>query len=155
MEEVVRGNLYINRTYGFQIYKPPTWELIRNSQNQLPNAVGALGTNDQSTLLVIGRDPLTDSIQAQAAATEHTLRGIYQNFRPLGTSQITVAGVPAIEERFYGKLGEQDWSVMVTTLAHANQVFTILGMTSANSDLIQIQENVIAKTIASLRFVPQ
>jgi hypothetical protein len=32
-------------------------------------------------------------------------------------------------------------------------VFTILGMTSADSDLIQIQENVIAKTIASLQFL--
>jgi len=42
----------------------------------------------------------------------------------------------------------------VTMLARGTEVFTILGMTSADSDLIQIQENVIAKTIASLQFLP-
>jgi hypothetical protein len=61
--------------------------------------------------------------------------------------------LPAIEQRFYGSLASRDWSVMVTTLARGNEVFTILGMTSADSDLIQIQENVIAKTIASLQFL--
>ena len=154
MQELVRGNLYVNQTYGFQMYKPPTWQLIKNSQNELPNAIGALGTDDQSTLLVIGRDQLKESIQTQAAATERALRGVYENYRALGKKQITVAGLPAIELRFYGKLDDHDWSVVVTTLARDTDVFTILGMTSANSDLIQIQENVITKTIASLQFLP-
>jgi hypothetical protein len=153
MQEMVRGNLYINQTYGFQLYKPPAWQLIENSQNELPNAIGALGTEDQSTLLVIGRDALKDSLQAHAAATERTLREVYENYRPLGTKQITIAGLPAIEERFYGSLDGHDWSVIVTTLGQGKEAFTILGMTSANSDLIQIQENVIGKTIASLQFI--
>ena len=67
MQELVHGNLYVNQTYGFQIYKPPTWQVIKDPQNELPNAIGALGTEDQSTLLVIGRDPLKDSLEAQAA----------------------------------------------------------------------------------------
>jgi hypothetical protein len=154
MQELVRGNLYVNQTYGFQMYKPPTWQLIKNSQNELPNAIGAMGTDDQNTLLVIGRDSLKDSIQAQAAATERELRGIYENYRAVGKKQTSVAGLPAIELRFYGKLDDHDWSVTVTTLARDKDVFTILGMTSANSDLIQIQENVIAKTIASFQFLP-
>ena len=154
MQELVRGNLYVNQTYGFQMYKPPTWQLIKNSQNELPNAIGAMGTDDQNTLLVIGRDSLKDSIQAQAAATERELRGIYENYRAVGKKQTSVAGLPAIELRFYGKLDDHDWSVTVTTLARDKEVFTILGMTSANSDLIQIQENVIGKTIASFQFLP-
>jgi hypothetical protein len=153
MQELVRGNLYVNQTYGFQMYKPPTWQVIKDPQNELPNAIGALGTNDQSTLLVIGRDPLKDSLEPQAARRERTLRDVYENYRPLDKKQITIAGLPAIEQRFYGNLAGHDWSVTVTTLARGKDVFTILGMTSADSDLIQIQENVIAKTIASLQFL--
>jgi hypothetical protein len=153
MQELVRGNLYVNQTYGFQIYKPPTWQVIKDPQNELPNAIGALGTEDQSTLLVIGRDPLKDSLEAQAARRERTLREAYENYRPLDKKQITIAGLPAIEQRFSGSLDGHDWSVTVTTLARGQDVFTILGMTSANSDLIQIQENVIVKTIASLQFL--
>ena len=153
MQELVRGNLYVNQTYGFQIYKPPTWQVIKDPQNELPNAIGALGTEDQSTLLVIGRDALKDSLEAQAAKRERTLREAYENYRPLDKKQITIAGLPAIEQRFSGNLGGHDWSVTVTTLARGQDVFTILGMTSADSDLIQIQENVILKTIASLQFL--
>lgn len=153
MQELVRGNLYVNQTYGFQIYKPPTWQVIKDPQNELPNAIGALGTEDQSTVLVIGRDPLKDSLEAHAAKRESTLREAYENYRPLDKKQIVIAGLPAIEQRFSGTLGGHDWSVTVTTLARGQDVFTILGMTSADSDLIQIQENVIVKTIASLQFL--
>lgn len=154
MQEVVRGNLYVNQTYGFQMYKPPTWQVIKDAQNDLPNAIGALGTEDQSTILVIGRDPMKDSLEAQAAKRERTMREVYENYRAIGKKQISIEGLPAIEQRFYGSLDGHDWSVTVMTLARGTEVFTILGMTSADSDLIQIQENVIAKTMASLQFLP-
>ena len=83
------------------------------------------------------------------------MREVYENYRAIAKKQITIAGLPAIEQRFYGSLAGHDWSVTVTTLARGAEVFTILGMTSADSDLIQIQENVIAKTIASLQFLTQ
>ena len=153
MQEMVRGNVYVNQSYGFQMYKPPAWDVLKNPQKELPNAIGALGTKDQTTLLVIGRDPLSDSIQAHAATTERALRNAYANYRPVANKHITIAGLPAIEERFYGSLDDHDWSVIVTTLGRGKDVFTILGMTSANSDLIQIQENVIAKAISSLQFI--
>jgi hypothetical protein len=153
MKESVRGNVYVNQTYGFQIYKPPTWQIIPGAQNDLPNAIGALGTEDQTTLLVIGRDPLSDSLENQAAKRERTMRGVYDNYRPIENKHMTIAGLPAIEQRFYGTLADHDWSVTVATLARGNEVFTIVGMTSADSDLIQIQENVIARTIASLQFI--
>jgi len=37
-------------------------------------------------------------------------------------------------------------------ISHSGDIFTILGMTYADSDLIQIEENVISKAIASLSF---
>lgn len=152
MQETIRGNLYINQTFGFQMFRPPGWDLIADAGKALPNAITALGTSDEATLLVVGHDPLADSLDAHAAATEHKLRDLYENYRPLSTQHTTIAGSPAIETRFRGSLGGHDWSVTVATLAHAKEAFTFLGMTYADSDLIQIQENVIAKTIASLQF---
>jgi hypothetical protein len=40
-------------------------------------------------------------------------------------------------------------------LSRNGEIFTVLGMTFADTDLIQIQENVITRSIASLNFNPQ
>jgi hypothetical protein len=45
-----------------------------------------------------------------------------------------------------------DWSGTLAVVAHDGDVFTVLGMTYADTDLIQIQENVIARAIASIDF---
>jgi hypothetical protein len=49
---------------------------------------------------------------------------------------------------------EHDWSGTLVVLSRGGDIFTILGMTYADTDLIQIQENVIAHAIASLDFSP-
>ena len=152
MREVVRGNLYINQTYGFEMYRAPDWQPIVAARAALPNAIAALGTSDQSTLLIIGRDRAHDSLDAQSAATEKAIEEVYENYRPMPPQRITVAGVPAIERQFRGAADKRDWSVILVTLERDGDVFTILAMTDANSELVQIQENVIAKAIASLQF---
>ena len=152
IRETIRGTLYLNQTFGFQMFRPPGWDLIADAGKALPNAITALGSSDETTLLVVGHDSLADSLDAHAAATDRKLRELYQNYRPLSTQHITIAGSPAIETRFRGSLGDHDWSVTVATLARNKEAFTFLAMTYADSDLIQIQENVIAKTIASLQF---
>jgi hypothetical protein len=118
----------------------------------LPNAIAALGTSDQSTLLIIGRERAHDSLDAQSAATEKAIKEVYENYRPMPPQRITVAGVPAIERQFRGAADKRDWSVTLVTLERDGNVFTILAMTDANSELVQIQENVIAKAVASLQF---
>ncbi len=150
--EEVRGNLYINHTYGFRMYKPPGWHVIEGAQKTLPTAIVAMGTGDETTLLVVGRERLKDSLDTQAAATERQLREIYQNYRRLSEQRSRIAGLPALERRYRGTVDGHDWSGVVLSLTHGNEVFTILGMTYADSDLIQIQENVISKAIASLEF---
>jgi hypothetical protein len=152
IREEVQGNLYINHTYGFRIYKPPGWHVIEDAQKTLPTAITALGTGDETTLLVIGRESLKTSLDLQAASTERQLREIYQNYRRLSEQRSRVAGLPALERRYRGTVDGHDWSGVIVSLARENDVYTILGMTYADSDLIQIQENVIAKTIASLEF---
>jgi len=56
IRDETRGNLYVNYTFGFQMYKPPSWDLIPAARKALPDAVAAMGTSDETTLLVIGRE---------------------------------------------------------------------------------------------------
>jgi hypothetical protein len=153
IRDEIRGNQYVNLTYGFQMYKPPSWELIPAARKALPDAVAALGTNDQTTLLVIGREHAKDSLDAHAAATEKALRDVYENYRLISNRHLSVAGFAGVEQRARGTADGRDWSVIVLTLFKNNDAFTLLGMTWADSDLIQVQENVIAKAVNSLTFV--
>ena len=150
-DEVI-GNLYINHTYGFHMFKPPRWEMIEGARKTMPTAVVAMGTGDETTLLVVGREPAKTTLEAHAAATERQLREIYENYRQISEQRMQVAGLAAIERRYRGMADGHDWSGLVITLIRDNDVYTVLGMTWADSDLIQIQENVIARTISSLEF---
>jgi len=155
IRDEIRGNLYVNLTYGFQMFKPPSWELIPAARKALPDAVAALGTDDQTTLLVIGRERAKDSLDAHAAATAKALGDVYENYRQISSRRLTVAGFPAVEQRARGTADGRDWSVILLTLFNGKDAYTLLGMTWADSDLIQVQENVIAKTVNSLTFAPQ
>ncbi len=155
IHDEIRGNLYVNLTYGFQMYKPPSWDLIPAARKALPDAVAALGTNDQTTLLVIGRVHAKDSLDAHAATTGKALGDVYENYRQISTRHLSVAGFPAVEQRARGTADGRDWSVIILTLFNGSDAYTLLGMTWADSDLIQVQENVIAKTVNSLTFAPQ
>jgi hypothetical protein len=155
IRDEIHGNLYVNHTYGFQMYKPPSWDMIPSARKALPDAVAALGTYDQTTMLVIGRARAKDSLDVYAAAIGKALSGVYENYRLISTSHPTIAGLPAVEQRSRGTADGRDWSVVLLTLMHGNDAFTLLGMTWADSDLIQVQENVISKTLNSLTFVTQ
>jgi hypothetical protein len=152
IRDEIRGNQYVNATYGFQMYKPPSWELIPAARKALPDAVTAMGTYDQTTLLVIGRARAKDSLEAHAASTEKALKDVYENYRLISTRRLTVAGFPSIEQRSRGTADGRDWSVILLTLFKGGDAYTLLGMTFADSDLIQVQENVISKAVNSLTF---
>ena len=62
IREQVIGNTYTNQTYGFQMYKPPAWEVIAGVPSLLPGAIAAMGTNDQTTYLLGGQELAASSI---------------------------------------------------------------------------------------------
>jgi hypothetical protein len=155
IRDEIRGNLYVNHTYGFQMYKPPSWDMIPAARKALPDSVAALGTFDQTTMLVIGRARAKDSVDVYAAATGKALSGVYENYRLISTSHMTVAGLPAVVQRARGTADARDWSVVMLTIVRGTDAFTLLGMTWADSDLIQVQENVISKVVNSLTFTAQ
>jgi hypothetical protein len=155
IRDEIRGNMYANLTYGFQMFKPPSWDLIPEARKALPDAIAAMGTYDQTTLLVIGREHTKDSLDSHAATTAKALGSVYENYRLISNKHVTVAGLPAVEQRSRGTADGRDWSVTLLTLLHGSDAFTLLGMTWADSDLIQVQENVISKTVNSFTFSPQ
>ncbi len=152
MREEVSGNLYTNDTYGFRMYKPPTWKLIEGARTILPGSITALGTDDQNTYLLIGQEPTGKSLANDIAATEQRLHEVMENFRPLGEKQVMISGASATERRFRGSVDARDWSGIVVYIPHGTRVYTIFGMTLADTDLVQIQENVISRAITSLQF---
>jgi hypothetical protein len=152
MREEVDGTSYINHTFGFRLYKPPRWQVIEGARKMLPGALVAMGTSDETTLLVVSREPLRASHDEQAAATERRLRQTFENYRPLAEERLSVAGLPAIERRFRGTVDAHDWSGMIVSVARGSELYTLIGMTYADSELIQIQENVLRRAIASLEF---
>lgn len=150
--EEVQGNSYVNFTHGFRMYKAPSWNLIEGVRSIMPNAIVAMGTQDESTLLVVGQEPEKAPLAKAAPAVEKRLGEIYQNYRRLSERTTTVAGQPAIEYKYTGSADSHDWSGTLVVVSRGGDTLTILGMTYAQSDLIQIQENVIARAIASMDF---
>lgn len=152
IREEVDGSMYVNETYRFRMFKPPDWEVIAGARSIMPGAIAAMGTGDQTTYLLIGEAPTGKSLTSDIDATDQRLRTVMDNFRPLGESRMNVSGIQSVEKRFRGSVDQKDWSGTVVFVQHGNELYTIFGMTLAQSDLVQIQENVIAKAISSLQF---
>jgi hypothetical protein len=150
--EEIQGNVYTNYTHGFRMYKAPSWSLIEEARGALPNAIVAMGTSNESTLMVVGEEKTKDSLEVAAPAVEKRLHDVYANYQRLAERKTVVGGMPAIEYKYRGKADEHDWSGKLVVVARGKDIFTLLAMTYADSDLIQIQENVIARAIGSLDF---
>ena len=154
-KEGIQGNLYTNYTHGFKMYKAPSWSLIEEARGALPNAIVAMGTSNESTLLVVGEEKTKEPLDTAAAAVEKRLHDVYANYQRLSERKSVVGGMPAVEYKYRGKADDHDWSGRLVVVARGKDMFTVLAMTYADSDLIQIQENVIARAIASLDFSAQ
>ncbi len=150
--EEITGNLYTNYTHGFRMYKAPSWNLIEEARGALPNAIVAMGTSNESTLMVVGEEKTKDSLDTAAAAVEKRLHDVYANYQRLSQHKTVVGGLPAIDYQYRGKADDHDWSGRLVVIARGKDILTVLAMTYADSDLIQIQENVIGRSIASLDF---
>jgi len=150
--EEIQGNQYINHEFAFRMYKAPSWQIIDGAGQTLPNAIVAMGTPNESTLLVVGREESEDSLEKTAQAVESRLHEAYDNYRLVAQRKTVVGGLPAIEYQYHGLADEHDWSGTLSVVAHGQEYLTVLGMTFADTDLIQIQENVIARAIASMEF---
>ena len=152
VREEIQGNLYVNYTHGFKMYKAPSWNLIEEARSALPNAIVAMGTSNESTLMVVGEESTKEALEPAAAGVERRLHDVYSKYQRVSQRKTLVGGLPAVEYQYRGTADDHDWSGRLVVVARGKDVFTVLAMTYADSDLIQIQENVIARSIASLDF---
>jgi hypothetical protein len=150
--EEIQGNLYTNFTHGFRMYKAPSWSLLEEARSALPNAIVAMGTSNESTLMVVGEESTKESLDAAAAGVEKRLHDVYSKYQRISQRKTVVGGLPAVEYQYRGTADDHDWSGKLVVVARGKDILTVLGMTYADTDLIQIQENVIARAIASLDF---
>ena len=150
LKEEIQGNLYINHEYGFRMYKAPSWQPIDGAGQALPNAIVAMGTSNESTLMVIGHEKTKAPLESAAQTVENRMREVYENYRLISQKKTVVGGLPAVEYRYRGLADQHDWSGTLVVVSRPGEIFTILGMTFADTDLIQIQENVITRAIASV-----
>ena len=150
--EEVQGTSYTNFSHGFRMYKAPSWGVIEDARQALPNAIVAMGTANESTLMVVGEEKAAEGLDKAAAGVEKRLKDIYSNYRLIAQQRTVIGGSSAVEYKYRGSAEEHDWSGTLVVIGRGNQVLTMLGMTYADSDLIQIQENVIARAIASTSF---
>ena len=109
-----------------------------------------MGTANESTLLVVGLEKTNTPLEGAAKTVEERLHDVYDNYRLISERKTVVSGLPAIEYKYRGMADGHDWSGTLAVVARNGDVFTVLGMTYEDTDLIQIQENVIARSIASL-----
>ncbi|HEV2102096.1 MAG TPA: hypothetical protein VGR58_04890 [Candidatus Acidoferrum sp.] len=152
IKEEIQGNLYLNHEFLFRMYKAPSWQIIADAGQSLPNAIVAMGTSNESTLLVVGHEKTNSALEAAAKEVERKLSEVYDNYRLISQRKTVLGGLPAIEYKYRGMADGHDWSGTLAVVARNGDVFTTLGMTYADSDLIQIQENVISRAIASIDF---
>jgi hypothetical protein len=150
--ETLQGNTYINYTHRFQMYKPPSWKLLEDAGKEIPNAIVAMGTANESTLMVVGTEKTKGSLDATAVDVEKRLRETYGNYRRISQRKTVAGGFPAVEIHYRGLADEHDWSGTLLVVSRGDDIFSVLGMTYSDSDLIQIQENVIGRAISSLEF---
>jgi len=150
IKEEIQGNLYVNHEFGFHMYKAPSWQIIEGAGQTLPNAIVAMGTSNESTLMVIGHEKTKAPLETAAQAVEKRMRDVYENYRLISQRKTVISGQPAVEYKYRGLADQHDWSGTLVVVSRGGDIFTILGMTFADTDLIQIQENVIARSIASM-----
>ena len=152
--EVVTGTGYTNETYGFRLFKPPTWRSYPQMVRPKTPLVAALGTPDESTLLLIGRESYNGTLDDYARGGERLLRQFYEDYRPQGERPTQVAGIPAIERNFTARDGDRFWTGMAVYITRGRYCYTLLGLTTAD-ETVPFQQAVLHRVANSLQFLPE
>ena len=150
IQERTEGNTYINETFRFELFKPPTWRVLRAEAQNIPSAVTVLGTDDRATMLVVGTVLYNGSAEAYARILHDSLRGSYADFAPEPEEKTEVAGRPAIRRSFTGVSGGSWWHGTVVNVADGDAHFGIIGVT--RDERFRFKESVISKIVHSFRF---
>jgi len=151
--ERVSGTTYVNETYRFQIFKPPTWRSYPQLVKPSTPLVAALGTPDETTLLLIGREYHQGTLPDYAQRAETSLAQLYEDYRNEREDRTQVDGLSAIERRFTGKAEGRFWTGMAIYFSRGHEYYTLLGLTAAGEQT-NLQLSVLRKVTHTLEFLP-
>lgn len=152
--EQVSGTRYVNKTYRFRMFKPPTWRSYPQLVKPQTPLVAALGTPDESTLLLIGREAYDGDLREYVRLAERSLEQIYENYRRQGERPIQVAGLPAVERSFTGMAEGRFWTGLAVYFVRDQHYYTLLGLTAAG-ETTSFQQAVLRKVVHTLEFLPE
>jgi len=152
ISEHVEGNDYVNDTFHFVMYKPPTWKIYEDLQREKITAIVALSSEDEQTLLFVDRQVWSGEPDLKSDSLDAKLRQTYQDYKMLSESRTQIDGHPAIRRNFSGVIDGAEWYGTAVRVAQGSAVYGIIGMTSSES--FQFQEAVFNKIMKSFHFVP-
>lgn len=150
LREHVEGTTYINESFGFEMFKPPTWRILESTVRSIPSAVAAIGTVDESTMLVVGSVLFDGPPAAYAAVLDTSLKRLFSDFARGAEEETVVAGHPAVRRAFQGVADGQEWHGLAVNLTDGKAHYGIIGLT--REETYQFKSSVIAKVIGSFRF---
>jgi len=152
--ENVSATSYVSETYGFRIFKPPTWRSYPQLVRPQTPLVAALGTPDESTLLLIGRESFSGSLSDYTRGAERLLQQFYEDYRPQSERPVQVAGLSAIERSFTGKSDQRFWTGTAIYFTRGRYCYTLLGLTTAG-ETASFQQSLLRKVANSWEFLPE
>jgi len=152
--EYVSGTRYVNETFRFQMFKPPTWRSYPQLVRPGGPLVAALGTPDETTLMLVGRESFNGDLTGYARLAENSLARTYADYRKQGERRTTVAGLPALERDFTGEAEGRFWTGSALYFARGRDYFTVLSLTAAG-DTTNFQQTLLRKVVDTLEFLPE
>src|SRR3990167_3137695 len=152
--EYVSGTRYVNETFRFQMFKPPTWRSYPQLVRPGGPLVAALGTPDETTLMLVGRENFNGDLTGYARLAENALQRTYADYRKQNERRTTVAGLPAFERDFTGEAEGRFWTGTALYFARGRDYFTILSLTAAG-DTTNFQQTLLRKVVDTLEFLPE
>src|SRR5207253_145731 len=92
---------------------------LKSEKTPSKTAIVAMGTIDESTLMVVGEEKTKESLDAAAAAVEKRLHDVYVNYQRVSQKKTVVGGMPAVDYRYRGKADDRDWSGRLVVIARS------------------------------------
>lgn len=146
----IEGTSYINETFHFRMYKPPSWRIFPGATRGLGPAIVVMGTEDETTLLMVGHENFNGSLESYAAASERQMARGYGNYRKTAETRTVVNGLPALRRTFTGDIDGTDWYGHVTYFTRGQEQFAIVGLTTG--ELHDFTEGLFRKVVNTFEF---
>jgi hypothetical protein len=150
--ERLEGNLYVNDTFRFAMYRPPGWRIYEGVARATGRAIAALGTQDETTVMVVDRQVWSGEPNIESEEVEKLLRQSYQEYRQLSRATMTLDGRPAVRRTFTGVMDGIEWHGISVHVARDNTLFGLIGLTAAETH--EFHQAVLKKMIDSFEFLP-